>query len=290
MPSVCRLCGGPISGRNKLGICTINPECRAANARAKTSKYNLAHPDRIAAVQAQAKIDRAATRPRCDRCGSFLGARNQTGICTTNPECAAAYQLAVAERENAVKRERVATDPEYRAKVNGYKRTPEAREIRSARRRERWETEPEYRDKQRAKARGWYYRPGNYERARAAANEYRVQRRMTRQGRAAEMRHGAQNRAQQQSLPFTITTEDVLDVWFDECPYHGGPFGPLTGRGRDGTMRRPSLDRIDPAIGYVPGNIVVVCFQCNSRKKDMTVGDLRSLANAIEQVQRKLAQ
>lgn len=31
----------------------------------------------------------------------------------------------------------------------------------------------------------------------------------------------------------------------------------------------PTLDRFDPSLGYIEGNVWVICWQCNRRKQDM---------------------
>lgn len=43
-----------------------------------------------------------------------------------------------------------------------------------------------------------------------------------------------------------------------------------------------TLDRVDNDRGYVFGNVAVICATCNSRKKDMSVHDLRLILRYIE--------
>jgi len=45
--------------------------------------------------------------------------------------------------------------------------------------------------------------------------------------------------------------------------------------------RSPSLDRYDPVLGYVPGNILVLCARCNRRKQDHTGEQLIQLGEAL---------
>lgn len=44
------------------------------------------------------------------------------------------------------------------------------------------------------------------------------------------------------------------------------------------------LDRVDPALGYTKGNVVLACADCNNRKGDMLPHQLRWLAERIEAV------
>ena len=41
----------------------------------------------------------------------------------------------------------------------------------------------------------------------------------------------------------------------------------------------PSIDRIDPAKGYVEGNIAVLCDRCNRRKNNMSMQDVTIIYN-----------
>ena len=61
-------------------------------------------------------------------------------------------------------------------------------------------------------------------------------------------------------VPFAITVADVQAVLGPHCPVFGTAWG--TGR------NAPSLDRMRPARGYVPGNIAVISMQANAVKSD----------------------
>lgn len=49
-----------------------------------------------------------------------------------------------------------------------------------------------------------------------------------------------------------------------------------------GGRNSPSLDRIQPLLGYVPGNVWVICLRCNAIKNDATPDELRRIADRIE--------
>lgn len=87
----------------------------------------------------------------------------------------------------------------------------------------------------------------------------------------AVMFYDARRRAKRMNLSFTITREDIFIP--DRCPV--GTCGRLlvrkVGEQRGGTiLSSPSLDRYDPSLGYVPENVWVICYECNSRKQDMS--------------------
>lgn len=76
------------------------------------------------------------------------------------------------------------------------------------------------------------------------------------------------------------------------CKCCGQPFGepapidatsdyPTRGNGlrarppRPGNL--PSLDRLDSSKGYVKGNVAVICWDCNRRKRDSTIEQLENI-------------
>lgn len=87
----------------------------------------------------------------------------------------------------------------------------------------------------------------------------------------------AKKRAKAKGLPFTITPTDVaIPV---NCPLLGielqrgiGCLGPAS----------PSLDRIDPRRGYVPGNVWVISHRANAIKNDATLEEMRRILTAWE--------
>ena len=80
--------------------------------------------------------------------------------------------------------------------------------------------------------------------------------------------YDARKRAQKFGLPFSIEPEHIVIP--SRCPVLGIE---LTANGPRDT--RPSLDRIVPALGYVPTNIRVISFRANRIKSDATPEELR---------------
>lgn len=60
------------------------------------------------------------------------------------------------------------------------------------------------------------------------------------------------------------------------CPILGIPL--FKGKS-GGEANSPSLDRIEPELGYVPGNIVVISNRANRLKSDATIDELRAIAS-----------
>lgn len=80
----------------------------------------------------------------------------------------------------------------------------------------------------------------------------------------------AKYRACQKDLPFSLSIEDLFIP--ARCPVLGVPL-----RFRGGP-HAPSLDRIVPELGYVPGNVLVVCQRVNAIKADATIAELERVA------------
>lgn len=86
----------------------------------------------------------------------------------------------------------------------------------------------------------------------------------------------AKQRAKKSGVPFTITLSDIqVPV---KCPYLGICL--YVGHEVAGP-NSPSLDRIIPELGYIPGNIEVVSHRANTAKNDFTPEELLYFAEAI---------
>jgi hypothetical protein len=85
-------------------------------------------------------------------------------------------------------------------------------------------------------------------------------------------------RSRKRGIPYTLTWDYVQSIWTDTCPYLGIPL-------RHGTLKltkhSPTLDRIEPALGYVEGNIEVVSYLANAMKRDATPEQLIRFAREV---------
>ena len=87
---------------------------------------------------------------------------------------------------------------------------------------------------------------------------YEQERRATLTGRAQELFNNARTRAKKRDHPFTITREWVVGALTSgHCAVTGLPF-----RWETRSPHAPSIDQIDPALGYTPENtrLVVAIF------------------------------
>lgn len=91
----------------------------------------------------------------------------------------------------------------------------------------------------------------------------------------------AKHRAKKRGVEFSITPADIRIP--ETCPVFGFPL--VLGVGISGkpggNFNSPSLDRIDPSVGYVPGNVRVISHLANSMKRDATPAQLRQFAEWV---------
>lgn len=82
----------------------------------------------------------------------------------------------------------------------------------------------------------------------------------------------AKTRATKRELPFDLEESDIVIP--EICPYLKKPL-------KANTRYAPSLDKIDPAKGYVKGNIEVISRKANVMKNDASVEELLEFAYEI---------
>lgn len=78
--------------------------------------------------------------------------------------------------------------------------------------------------------------------------------------------------AKKRGIPFDLSASDL--VLPTHCPIFGIELQKSKGHLSN---ESPSVDRIDPALGYVKGNVVVVSNKANSIKRDATIEELRKM-------------
>jgi hypothetical protein len=85
----------------------------------------------------------------------------------------------------------------------------------------------------------------------------------------------ARRRAEKSKLPFTITKSDITVPKC--CPYLQVPFSV------EGDYV-PTLDRIKPELGYVPGNVIVVTKRANRIKNNATWEELLKIGKNLRRL------
>ena len=103
-----------------------------------------------------------------------------------------------------------------------------------------------------------------------------------------QMLSNSKIRAKEKRVPHTITTSDLKKIWpkDNRCPVLKSPFDMGLKFGRNRSLA-PSLDKIIPKKGYVPGNIVIVSDIVNRVKSDATLDDMKKILDYYTKLQNK---
>lgn len=99
----------------------------------------------------------------------------------------------------------------------------------------------------------------------------------------------ARGRARRGKQPFNLTVEYLRSIWpvKSKCPALGIKLKPSIGNGR-WTPNSPSLDKINPKLGYVRGNVAIISMMANQMKSYTNDPKLiRKLATWLEKVHRQ---
>jgi len=150
------------------------------------------------------------------------------------------------------------------------------------------ETDPEsYKEKVSQASKN--YRERHPEKAKAATKVWRNNNRdrrnsARRQWNAKNIVHllylRAKYRAKGKDIEFTIEESDIPEMG-TMCPVFGLPFDISVRDYRETTDNSPSLDRIDPKKGYVPGNVWIITYRANRVKSDATAEEHVLIAAAM---------
>jgi len=80
-------------------------------------------------------------------------------------------------------------------------------------------------------------------------------------------------------VPFDLDVRGIVIP--ARCPVLGIKIEANTG-GRSGSPNSPSLDRYDPAAGYVVGNVAVISNRANQIKSDATADEMAKIVLWME--------
>ncbi len=98
----------------------------------------------------------------------------------------------------------------------------------------------------------------------------------------------AKNRAKTKELPFNITLEYLEELWEEgsgHCALSGIPIE--LGRSEFGKVHpyAPSIDREVPSLGYVKGNVRIVCYQMNVALSEFGLSQFEELVQRYTEFQ-----
>lgn len=93
---------------------------------------------------------------------------------------------------------------------------------------------------------------------------------------------GVKQRAKRYNLPVTITADDIIVPKY--CPVLGIELKQANGRMNDAS---PTLDRINPSLGYIKGNVCVMSNRANRIKSDGTIEEHKKIVEFLEGIDNK---
>ena len=88
----------------------------------------------------------------------------------------------------------------------------------------------------------------------------------------ARLLAAAKRRAKKRNVPFSLGVSDIVIP--DICPVLGIKLAPSP---KSSSFNSPSLDRIIPSLGYIPGNVIVVSLKANQIKNCSTIEELEAV-------------
>lgn len=162
-----------------------------------------------------------------------------------------------------------------------YKDLETKRQRERERRRERYASDPEFRERVLDAQKRWKTKnPGTSEATRRwdqdnHARKMELQRARRDADPAKYLWRHAYDRARKKGVPFSITVDDVVVP--EVCPVLGFPmvFGVRH------SPFAPSLDRIRPELGYVPGNVQIISNRANMMKNEASPEELVRFARWV---------
>lgn len=101
--------------------------------------------------------------------------------------------------------------------------------------------------------------------------------------RCREMLRAAKNRARKKNIECTLVLEDILALAKQpRCPITRKPFDWKKDTAlHSSSPDAPTLDRIDPLLGYTPDNVWIISARMNRIKNDATPRELALLSRSV---------
>ena len=98
----------------------------------------------------------------------------------------------------------------------------------------------------------------------------------------------ARRRAKDRDVPFSITEEYLESIWTGVCPVFQTRLSLPNHGGHELSPTKPSLDRLVPDKGYVPGNVIWISMRANQIKSDGTSAEIQAVATWLQQTEEEI--
>lgn len=118
-----------------------------------------------------------------------------------------------------------------------------------------------------------------------ADKQRKIAKRSTKRGHARLLFQKRRCEAKKDNILFEITEEEILKELPDICPVLGIPLSWGVIKGAEGDRSdSPSLDKFDPKLGYVTGNVFWMSYRANTIKNDATLKEIQAIASWMQKV------
>jgi hypothetical protein len=115
----------------------------------------------------------------------------------------------------------------------------------------------------------------------AAQNNQELNRTSTKEKHIKRLMSHAKHRSKVQNINFNLTFKYLLKIACDVCPILQVNLSwSANGNGRSDLS--PSLDKIDPEIGYIEGNVQWVSYKANAMKSNASFKELHQFADWVK--------
>jgi hypothetical protein len=113
----------------------------------------------------------------------------------------------------------------------------------------------------------------------AKSRDYKAEHQMSRGNHPLNiMLYSAKARAKKTGREFTITAADLTLPAHCPCCTAKIDYNYVPESGKRNPFS-PSIDRIDPMVGYISGNVEIICHSCNRLKNSGTILDFERILN-----------
>ena len=103
----------------------------------------------------------------------------------------------------------------------------------------------------------------------------------TGKGRYYHWANSIKTRAKQKGIPCNIDADYLMSIMPTHCPVLGYELQFRSTRNTN-EPHSPQVDRIKPELGYIKGNVQIICRRANGIKSDASIDEIRRVLAFLE--------
>lgn len=113
--------------------------------------------------------------------------------------------------------------------------------------------------------------------------EHRKELHQTKRGHLSRILAQRKSEAKKQNIPFDLDLDYLFNIANDVCPILNIrlSWGERKGKATDNS---PSLDKFNPKLGYIKGNVTWISFKANTIKNNATSEEIQAVANWMQNI------